>query len=260
MKRRQVPIDPLDESRVHRRWHVRAVKRRFERAVVLPGAREEDVGLDLAVERRAKRCAELAQRAEELRHDLLTILAVRHGAIKAEARAVELDGLAVAQCRGRVREVGVRKDPVGARRGARDDPRAREQPLFGVSQGVRRPALDVVEVEPVGLESRLGGDELVDDGLVELQDFRFDERGFGAEHRSELDHLLLHPLVLAHARVGVRHHARVDVGARELLRKPRAELERVGQARGRRAERPLEFLDFRNLGDELVFCAPPGLV
>ena len=222
-----------------------AVERRLERAVVLPRLRVEHVRLHLAVHGRAERAPERAKRSEEGAHDLLAIGAVRDGAIEAEGGAVELDALPVRERHRREREIRVRQNPVDVGRRAGDDRGAREQPLFSVGQRVFPPAQDVVQVELVDPQARLARDELVDRRAIDLEDLRLDEGRLGAEPRAELRHLLLHPLVGADARVLVGHHARVDVDAREVLRQPRRQLERVGELLRRGRERALERRDRR---------------
>ena len=78
--------------------------------------------------------------------------------------------------------------------------------------------------------------------------------------RAELDHLLLHPLVLADARVLVRHHAGVDVEPRDLLVQPRDQFERVRQLRRRGAELPAEASEFGDLGNQAILGFSPGLL
>ena len=90
MERRQVLVDAVDQARVDRLRDVRAVQRGLERRRVVPRPRVENVGLDLRVQRGAERAAIAAERAEERRHHLLPILAVRRRARDAEGRASSL--------------------------------------------------------------------------------------------------------------------------------------------------------------------------
>ena len=260
VERREIAVHAVDQPRVDRGRNVRAVERPLERALVLPGLRVEHVRLHLPVHGRAERAAEGAERTEEGAHDLFAIGAVRHGAIEAERGAVELDALPVRERHRRKRKVRVGQDAVDVGRRAGHDRRAREQTLFGVGERVLAPAQDVVQVELVDTQPRFPGDELVDRRAIDLENLRFDERRLGAEVRADLRHLLLHALIRADARVLVGHHARVDVDAREVLRQPRRQLERVGKLRRRRTERSLERADRRELFRELLFRGAPRLI
>ena len=74
---RQVPVHPVDEPHVHRRRDVGGIERALERALVVARLGVELVRLHLAIQSGAERAAEAAERAEERRHDLLAIAAVR---------------------------------------------------------------------------------------------------------------------------------------------------------------------------------------
>jgi hypothetical protein len=152
--------------------------------------------------------------------------------IEAERRRIELDLLAVAQRHRRKGEVGVREDVVDRRPGGRDDRGGGEQALLGVAQRVRAPALDVIEVVLIGLQPRLLRGPLVERRLVDLQDLGLDEGHLLAELGAHLLHLLLHPLVLRHARVLVRDQAGVQVDPLQLLRGRVGGVEGVGEPRG----------------------------
>ena len=78
VERRQVLVDAVDQARVDRGRDVRSVERRLERGRVFRApARTKMSDWIWRVERRAERAAELAERAEERRHHLLAILAIR---------------------------------------------------------------------------------------------------------------------------------------------------------------------------------------
>jgi hypothetical protein len=216
--------------------------------------------LDLAVQQRSERPLVLTERAEERRHHLLAVFAVGHAAIEAEGGRVELHRFVVAKRDRRVREVGVRKDVVGRRAGAGGKRRGGEQFLFRIAERVRTPALDVVEIELEGPEPRLFRHPLVDRGLVDFQDLRLAVGDHLAELRAELLHLLLHPLVLADARVLVGHHAGVDVDPLEILGDAIAGFECLGQARRGRSQGALERGERRDFADELVLRRPPRVV
>ncbi len=125
MKGREVVVDAVDEARVHGRRDIRAVECGLQSAVVFPRLRVEHVALYLRAQRRAEGGFVLTERREERRHDLLTILPVRHAAVHAERRAVEPHALAITQRDCGVGKVGVGQDavdrrrPIGQYRGAR---------------------------------------------------------------------------------------------------------------------------------------------
>ncbi len=174
MKDRQVPVHAVDQARVDRRGDVRGVQRPLERGWVLPRLRQKRHLLHFAVHRRAEGPAEAAERVEERRHDLFPIGTVRQRAQVVVSRLIDLHGLPVAQRDGRVGQIGVGDDPVRVRRASRERSGISEQLLLGLGQGMRRPALDVLQVELVDLQPRLGGQELLDRSLRETQDLGLD--------------------------------------------------------------------------------------
>ena len=113
--------------------------------------------------RRAERPAEAAERLEERRHHLLAIGAVGQRAQVVERRLIELAPSAVAQRDRRVGKVGVREDAEDVRRRlpASGPASARIFSSDSVSVCARAPG-DVVEVEPIDLQPRLGRDELLE--------------------------------------------------------------------------------------------------
>ena len=78
----------------------------------------------------------------------LAIASVRHAAIEAERRGVELDRLAVVERHRRVRKVGVRKNVVDRRARAGHHRGGGEQLLFAVGERVRRRRTGLLCSEP----------------------------------------------------------------------------------------------------------------
>jgi hypothetical protein len=123
---------------------------------------------------------------------------------------------------------------------------------------VRRTTDDVVEVEVVGLETRLGGDEAIHGLLADLEQLRLDVRSLRGERGVELLHLLLHALRPRVPRVLIGQHARVDVQPRQLLIEVRHVFQCIGERLRRGAERALEFPQFRELLLDFVLLRAPG--
>ncbi len=245
---------------VHGGRDVGSVEGRRERRVVVARFGEELVRLHLPVERCAERAAETAQRAEERRHHLLAIVAVRHAPVDAEVRRIEPDALAVAERDRRIREIGVGENAEDIARRARHHRGTRDDPLLRFRARVGGAPDDVVQIQAVGLQPRFRRDEPIDGCPIDLQDLGLDEGRLGPERGADLRHLLLHALIGADARVLVGHHARVDIDAREVLREAAREFQRVGELLRRAAERAFVRGDLWKLGDERVLRGAPRLV
>ena len=199
-----------------------------------------------------------AKRVEERRHDLFPIGTVRQRAQVVVSRLIDLHGFPVAQRDGRVGQIGVGDDPVGVRGAPRQRSGISQQLLLGLGQGMRGPALDVLQIELIDLQPRLGGQEFLDRSLRETQDLRLDVRPGRTGGRKQLDHLLFHAFVMRVARVLVRQHVRIGVQARQLLAERRHLRQRVGQRGGRAGELALECAKLRNLRGNFVFRGAPG--
>ena len=110
--------------------------------------------------------------------DIAALRSSRLGEVRSSrvAGLIDLDGLAVAQRDRRIREVGVGEDAVDVRRRAGQRAGVGQELLLGVGQRVRRAADDVAQVERVGLQPRLGCEELLDRRAADPQDLGLDER------------------------------------------------------------------------------------
>ena len=171
---RQRTIDAFDEARVDRNRNVRAIEHHLERRWILPRFREERHLLHFAVHRRSERAAEASERLEERRHHLLTVVAVRQAAEDAERGRVELGCFPVAERDRRIRKVGVGQDVVDTRRRGGQRTGGGENPLLRIAQRVRRAARDVLEIEPMNLETRFRGDEFLERRPGGFQNLGFD--------------------------------------------------------------------------------------
>ena len=260
VKRGQVLVHAVDEPHVDGGRDVRAVQGLRERRIVLARLGVERHLLHFRVHRRAERPAEPAKRAEERRHHLLAIRAVRQRAQIVERGLVELHRSAVAQRDGRIREVRVREDVEGPRWPLSQRAGVGEELLFVVGERVRLAAQDVFEVDAVHLQPRLSGEEPLDRRLPCLQNLRLDVGGLRAERRSQLRHLLPHALALAVARVLVGFHARVDVEPGQFLVEGEQAVQTIGQRARRRRQPSLESSQRGQLGGEGLLGPPPRRV
>src|SRR6185503_15421910 len=176
----------LDQTRIDRLGNVRAVQLRSQRAGVIARLHAEEYLLHFTVDRRAEGAAETTERGEEGRHDLLAIRAVRGGAKQREAGLVDLGRLAVAERDGRIGKVRVRQNVERVRRRPGQRPEVGEDPLLVLAERMRRPALDVLQVEGVGLQPRFGREKPHHGTWWKAKDFRLDVRRLGAKRREEL--------------------------------------------------------------------------
>jgi len=125
---------------------------------------------------------------------------------------------------------------------------------------VRAAAGDVFEILAVDVEAWFFGEETLDDSVVGLENFWLDVGTLGAEDGAELDHLLLHPLVEADARVLIGAHAGIDEKTGELLIKIALQLEGIRQRGGRRRKLSLKCAQFGKCGGQFLFRRTPGFV
>jgi hypothetical protein len=121
-------------------------------------------------------------------------------------------------------------------------------------------AEDFVDVKTVGGKPRLSGQELQRLLASDLENLRLDEGDFGAERRTYKSDLLTHPLMLSMPRVLVGLQIGVGGNSEQGFSKGGHALERVGQRRWRRAERPFHLPDCRNLGLEFLLRHTPGRI
>ena len=259
MERRQRAVDAVDEPRIHRRRDVRAVEHHLQRRRILSRLREEQHLLDIAVHRRPERAAEASERLEKRGHHLLAIGPVRQASQYAERRGVEFRGLAVAEGDARVGEIGVRQDVVDVGRRAGERTRGGQDALLGVAQRMRRTPRDVLDVEAMDLQPRLGGDEFFQRRFRNLQDLRLDVRRFGGERRAQLHHLFTHALRTRFTRVLIGEQADVDKRARQFLVDRIERVERLGKSRRRRRQLALEGADLRELLLDAFLRRSPGV-
>ncbi len=173
---------------------------------------------------------------------------------------VELDGFAVAESDGRIGKIGVGKYAEDAGGAAGHDRRGGEKFFFGIAEGVGAAARDVFQVMAENMQARLLGQKFLDSGVIHLENFGFDEGGFGAQNGAELNHFLLHGLIGADACVLVRVHAGVNVEAAEFFVEGALRFESVGQVGCGGGQRALKLPQGRQLGCKFFFGGAPGMV